>query len=215
MQKLELRSHFIDGALLVTHIDPGALEPVLRKTFAEADPNLTIISVRSMQQQVDMNFDQQRAVASLAGLFGIVALTSGGCWALRRHGLYGGSANQRVRCSHGAWSRPVKRRAACASRCVPQRGFGIVARHSPCYWRRAPGFRAAVWRCQLGPIRAFNRNGFARCVCFYRRYDSCRSGCLDRPDEGSANGVRMIICRIASVCRSRAIDPNRSRYLPQ
>jgi ABC-type antimicrobial peptide transport system permease subunit len=36
-----------------------------------------------MQQQIDLNFDQQRAVASLAGLFGIVALV------LASVGLYG------------------------------------------------------------------------------------------------------------------------------
>jgi predicted permease len=86
LQKLELRSHFVDGAVLVTRIDPGSLEPVLRKTFAEVDPNLTIIRVLSMQQQVDGNFDQQRAVASLAGLFGIVALI------LAAVGLYGVTA---------------------------------------------------------------------------------------------------------------------------
>jgi predicted permease len=86
MQKVELNSHLMSSALLVTRLDPGNLEPVLRKTFAEVDPNLTIISVRTMQQQVDLNFDQQRAVAGLAGLFGIVALI------LASVGLYGVTA---------------------------------------------------------------------------------------------------------------------------
>jgi predicted permease len=86
MKKMELNSHFIGSAMLVTHADPGSLEPVLRKTFAQVDPNLTIISVRTMQQQVALNFDQERAVASLAGLFGIVALM------LAAVGLYGVTA---------------------------------------------------------------------------------------------------------------------------
>ncbi|MGH9406448.1 MAG: ABC transporter permease [Terriglobia bacterium] len=86
MQKLELRSHFIEGAMLVTNTPPGVLEPLLRRTLAELDPNLTVISVRTMQQQVDLSFDQQRAVASLAGLFGIVALI------LAAIGLYGVTA---------------------------------------------------------------------------------------------------------------------------
>ena len=86
MQKLELRTHYIGGAMLVTAADPGALEPVLRKTFAEVDPNLTVNNVRTMRQQVAINFDQQRAVASLSGLFGIVAL------ALAAIGLYGVTA---------------------------------------------------------------------------------------------------------------------------
>ena len=86
MQRLEARSHFISGALLVTHIDQGTLEPALRKTFADADPNLTITSIRSMQEQVDLNFDQQRAIAGLSSLFGMVALI------LAAVGLYGVSA---------------------------------------------------------------------------------------------------------------------------
>jgi ABC-type antimicrobial peptide transport system permease subunit len=86
MRKLELNSHFISSAMLVTRSDPGAIEPVLRKTFAEVDPNFTIVSVRTMQEQVARNFDQERAVASLAGLFGVVALL------LAAIGLYGVTA---------------------------------------------------------------------------------------------------------------------------
>ncbi|HKV29034.1 MAG TPA: FtsX-like permease family protein, partial [Candidatus Acidoferrales bacterium] len=86
MQKLEFGSHFVGGIMLVTNEPPGTLEPVLRRTLAELDPNLTVISVRTMQQQVDLSFDQERAVASLAGLFGIVALL------LAAVGLYGVTA---------------------------------------------------------------------------------------------------------------------------
>jgi predicted permease len=86
MKKLELRSHFISGIMLVTNLSPGALEPLLTRTLAELDPNLTINSIRTMQQQVELSFDQERAVASLAGLFGIVALV------LAAVGLYGVTA---------------------------------------------------------------------------------------------------------------------------
>jgi predicted permease len=86
MRKLELRSHFIGGIMLVTNMSPGALEPLLTRVLAELDPNLTINSIRTMQQQVDLSFDQERAVASLAGLFGIVALV------LAAIGLYGVTA---------------------------------------------------------------------------------------------------------------------------
>jgi predicted permease len=86
MQKIDLNSHFIGNALVVSKSAPGALEPVLRKIFAEVDPNLTIQNVRTMKQQVALNFDQERAVADLAGLFGIVALI------LAAVGLYGVTA---------------------------------------------------------------------------------------------------------------------------
>jgi ABC-type antimicrobial peptide transport system permease subunit len=74
MQTLELRSHFFEGIMLVTRAAPATLEPLLQKTLAEIDPGLTIVSVRSMRQQVEFSFDQDRAVASLASLFGTVAL---------------------------------------------------------------------------------------------------------------------------------------------
>ena len=86
MQRLELASHFIGGVMLVTPMSPAALEPLVTKTVAEVDPNLTIINVRTMPQQVALSFNQERAVASLAGLFGIVALL------LAAVGLYGVTA---------------------------------------------------------------------------------------------------------------------------
>ncbi len=86
MWRLELQSHFIRGILLVTTNPPGALEPLLRKARAEVDPNLTITSVRTLQQQIELSFDRERAVATLAGLFGTVALV------LAAVGLYGVTA---------------------------------------------------------------------------------------------------------------------------
>jgi predicted permease len=86
MARVEMQSHFIRGILLVTHTPTGELEPLLTKTLSEVDPNLTITSVRTMQQQIGLSFDQERAVASLAGLFGIVALL------LAAVGLYGVTA---------------------------------------------------------------------------------------------------------------------------
>ncbi len=86
MKGIELGSHFIGGIMLVTATPPGALEPLLTKTLADVDPNLTIVSVRTMQQQIEFSFDQERAVASLAGLFGMVALL------LAAVGLYGVTA---------------------------------------------------------------------------------------------------------------------------
>ena len=86
MQRIESASHFVRGLLLVTNTPPGRLEPQLKRALADADPNLTVTSVRTLQQQIDRSFDQERAVASLAGLFGIVALV------LAAIGLYGVTA---------------------------------------------------------------------------------------------------------------------------
>lgn len=74
MQRIELQSHFISGLMLVTDTPTGKVEAEVSRVLGKADPNLTINSVRTMRQQVELSFDQERAVASLAGLFGMVAL---------------------------------------------------------------------------------------------------------------------------------------------
>ena len=86
LKKLELRSHFIDAILLATNTPTGTLEPQLQRLLAGLNPDFTITSVRTLQQQVELVFDQERAVASLSGLFGTVALL------LAAVGLYGVTA---------------------------------------------------------------------------------------------------------------------------
>jgi predicted permease len=86
MPRIEAQSHFVRGIMLVTSAPPGLIEPLITKTLSDVDENLTITSVRTMQQQVEMQFNQERSVASLAGLFGIVALL------LAAIGLYGVTA---------------------------------------------------------------------------------------------------------------------------
>jgi predicted permease len=86
LTRTDAESHIARGLLLVTKASPGAVEPQLTRMLTRLDPNLTINSVRTLQQEVDLTFDQERAVASLAGLFGIVALI------LAAVGLYGVTA---------------------------------------------------------------------------------------------------------------------------
>ena len=86
MQSLELKSHFMGGIQLEVRGDTHNLESQLRRALADVDPNLTIIQVETMEQQVADNFDQQRMVARLAGTFGLIALL------LAAIGLYGVTA---------------------------------------------------------------------------------------------------------------------------
>jgi predicted permease len=80
------RSHYISGAVLQLRGSAFGIEALIRKAFSEVDPNLTLINVQTMQQQVDSDFDQQRAVAQITGLFGMLALV------LAAVGLYGVTA---------------------------------------------------------------------------------------------------------------------------
>jgi ABC-type antimicrobial peptide transport system permease subunit len=86
MQRVESSSHFIAGAMLKTSLQPGVLEPVVKELLAGVDPNLTLINIRTLEEQVSLSFNEERAVASLAGLFGVVALL------LAAVGLYGVTA---------------------------------------------------------------------------------------------------------------------------
>ena len=83
---VERLSHFVQGIVVVTDSALGEIEPILRRTLAEADANLTIISVRTMRQQIELASDREQAVASLAGLFAIVSLLLAG------FGVYGVTA---------------------------------------------------------------------------------------------------------------------------
>jgi predicted permease len=86
MQRVERGSHFVGGILLVTDQPAGLIEEEVTRTLAAIEPDMTITSVRTLREQVELTFDQERAVASLAGMFGMVAL------ALAAVGLYGVTA---------------------------------------------------------------------------------------------------------------------------
>lgn len=86
MRRIETSTHFVGGILLVSDIAPGVLEPQVARVLAAADPNLTVTNVRTLREQIARAVDQPRAVASLAGLFGVVALI------LAAVGLYGVTA---------------------------------------------------------------------------------------------------------------------------
>lgn len=86
MQSMDDSTHFIEGAVLKLHGSMEGLESQVRRVLSEVDPNLTLLGVQTLEEQVDSNFDQQRAVAQMTGLLGILALV------LAAVGLYGVAA---------------------------------------------------------------------------------------------------------------------------
>jgi hypothetical protein len=79
----ELRSMFIDSVILHYKSAQPNVEETARRTLASIDPNLTITDLRPYDVQVAQNFTQDRLVARLTTLFGILALI------LASVGLYG------------------------------------------------------------------------------------------------------------------------------
>jgi ABC-type antimicrobial peptide transport system permease subunit len=86
MQSLDDATHFIEGAVLEVRGPIEGLESQVRQILSDVDPNLTLLFIRTMQEEVDRNLDQQRTVAQMTGLFGILALILAGV------GLYGVTA---------------------------------------------------------------------------------------------------------------------------
>jgi predicted permease len=62
---------------------PQSIEASVRRTLADINPNLTVIEMVSLEEQLSRNFNQERLTARLAGLFGLLALV------LACVGLYG------------------------------------------------------------------------------------------------------------------------------
>jgi predicted permease len=81
--------HRNQGSLFMHHIvvltNPGAnvSDARLRLAMASADPNLPIVSIRTLQEQVSEQFTQQRLIARLTSFFGALALI------LASIGIYG------------------------------------------------------------------------------------------------------------------------------
>jgi len=65
---------------------PENLEAELRRTLADIDPNLTVLRVMRLDEQLARNFNQDRLIARLTELFGLLALI------LACVGLYGVTA---------------------------------------------------------------------------------------------------------------------------
>jgi predicted permease len=79
----ETRSMFINTLILNFNPPPQNVDGLVRRTLAGIDPNLTVMDLRSLNAQVADNFIQERLIAQLTSLFGMLALI------LASVGLYG------------------------------------------------------------------------------------------------------------------------------
>jgi hypothetical protein len=86
IQMIDDRSHIMEAAVLQIQGGMEGLEIQVKRAFSEVDPNLTLVAIRPMEQQVADRLDQDRTVAQMMGLFGLLALV------LAAVGLYGVTA---------------------------------------------------------------------------------------------------------------------------
>jgi predicted permease len=83
MNSGETQSMFINSMVLNFNRPQPNADTLIRQTLAEIDPNLPVMDLRTLDAQVAGNFNQDRLVAQLSSLFGIVSLI------LASVGLYG------------------------------------------------------------------------------------------------------------------------------
>jgi len=79
----EQSSLFINSITLRFRRQPQNVDMMVRRVLGDIDPNLTITDLRSLENQVSQNLGQERLLARLTMLFGILALV------LASVGLYG------------------------------------------------------------------------------------------------------------------------------
>jgi predicted permease len=82
----DVHTHYLHDIVIVTK--PGAKLPAseVQRTMASVDPNLPVNFIRTLRDQVSVQFGQQRLIARLTSLFGILSLV------LASIGLYGVTA---------------------------------------------------------------------------------------------------------------------------
>ncbi|MGA7413641.1 MAG: ABC transporter permease [Bryobacteraceae bacterium] len=84
--KGDIRAHYLHD--VVVKLQPRATlsEPAVRQAIAAVDPDLPVILIRTLRDQVAGQFNQQRLIARLTSFFGILSLV------LASIGLYGVTA---------------------------------------------------------------------------------------------------------------------------
>jgi predicted permease len=82
----QMRSQLMRTIELHVNGTPENLESTVRRVLSEVDPEMTVVRVTSFGEDLDNNFNQERLMARLTSLFGILALS------LAAIGLYGVTA---------------------------------------------------------------------------------------------------------------------------
>jgi len=83
MNQAELQSLFMRAMLLNFNAPQQNIEGLIRRTLAGINPDLTVFNLQPFDAQVAGNFDEERLIAQLTSLFGVLALI------LASVGLYG------------------------------------------------------------------------------------------------------------------------------
>ena len=110
-KRVESSSMYMGTILLHVAGDPNSFQTQIRKTLSSIDPNLTPLSMRSFNEQIEVRTSENTMISRLSGLFGVLALL------LASIGLYGLTAYQVARGpvkSDCAWPWALTASTSCA-----------------------------------------------------------------------------------------------------
>jgi len=114
-------SHFLHDIVIVTRPGARVSDSQVRQAMASVDPNLPIVSIHTLEEQVAGEFKQQRLIAGLSSFFGILSL------ALASIGLYGVTAfNARSRVAEIGVRMALGADRSHVVRLVVRGAFGLI-----------------------------------------------------------------------------------------
>jgi ABC-type antimicrobial peptide transport system permease subunit len=83
LDQLTADDHFAYSLQVRAQGDPGNIESEIRTALAEVDPNLPLLKVRTISEEIDLFVENERLISQLATFFSLLALS------LACIGLYG------------------------------------------------------------------------------------------------------------------------------
>ena len=112
-----------------TRMEPDAIVPALRRIIHAADPELPVVHIRSQQEQIDSDLEEERLFVSLTSGFGMLALV------LASAGIYGVMA-------YSVAQRTNEIGIRLALGAIPRQVLGLILREAS--WLSAVGIATGV-----------------------------------------------------------------------